>query len=428
MFRVGSGAGSSRAVVTGFIAAAASALCVTAASAADFGYGGDCCADLEERIAELEATTVRKGNRKVSLTISGLVNEQVMFWDDGRTSDVYQTNNTNISSRFRFLGEAQITPDWSAGYMIELEAIAASSLVNQLSDESIGAVRIRKAEWHLKSKTFGKLSVGQGSSSTDDIILATTSGCHPACFSDVGLNGGGFLLRQTDGTLAGTTSMIRVLQGSLDTDRVNRVRYDTPTFAGFTLSASWGEDDMWDAALWYAATLGEFKVVAQGGYFEDSEGDGLNPVASGVPAGIDFSEWKGSASILHQPTGLFVTGAYVHREWDTDLPDYDYWYVRGGISQKYFGLGKTVFYGEYGNGQDGVTGNAAVAADLGLNAVTGSEIDVWGLGLVQHIDAAAMQLYVGYKNFSVDVDGAAADPNLAFEDLDVVFAGAMISF
>ena len=26
---------------------------------------GDCCADLEERIAELESTTVRKGNRKL---------------------------------------------------------------------------------------------------------------------------------------------------------------------------------------------------------------------------------------------------------------------------------------------------------------------------------------------------------------------------
>ncbi|MFW2391305.1 MAG: porin, partial [Methyloceanibacter sp.] len=35
----------------------------TPANAADFG--GDCCADLEERVAELEATTVRKGNKKV---------------------------------------------------------------------------------------------------------------------------------------------------------------------------------------------------------------------------------------------------------------------------------------------------------------------------------------------------------------------------
>lgn len=428
MVQAGWGTRLSRTAITGLFGTIATLTFAATAHAADFGYGGDCCADLEERIAELEVTTARKGNRKVSLTVSGLVNEQVMFWDDGHTSDVYQTNNTNISTRFRFLGQAQISPDASAGYMIELEAIAASSLVNQNSDESIGAVRIRKAEWFLKSNSLGQITVGQGSSSTDDIILASTSGCHPACFSDMGLNGGGFLLRQTDGTLAGTTSMIRVLQGSLDTDRVNRIRYDTPTFAGFRATASWGEDDMWDVALWYAGQLGDFKVVAQGGYFEDTEGDGLNPVASGVPAGIDFSEWKGSASILHQPSGLFLTGMYVHRNWDTTLPDYDFWYVRGGISQKFFGLGKTVLYGEYGNGQDGVTGNAAVAFDLGLTAVTDSDIDVWGIGLVQHIDAAAMQLYVGYKNFSADVDGIAADPNLSFEDLDVVFAGAMISF
>ena len=59
----------------------AGGLSVTSASAADLG--GNCCADLEERIAELEATTARKGNRKVSLTVSGWVAEQVMWWDDG---------------------------------------------------------------------------------------------------------------------------------------------------------------------------------------------------------------------------------------------------------------------------------------------------------------------------------------------------------
>ena len=45
------------------------------AKAADLG--GDCCADLEERVAELEATTARKGNRKMSLTISGQVNRSI---------------------------------------------------------------------------------------------------------------------------------------------------------------------------------------------------------------------------------------------------------------------------------------------------------------------------------------------------------------
>src|SRR5471030_1154146 len=48
-------------------------------AAADLG--DSCCADLEERIAELEAITVRKGNRKVSLTVTGYVTKQVMFWN-----------------------------------------------------------------------------------------------------------------------------------------------------------------------------------------------------------------------------------------------------------------------------------------------------------------------------------------------------------
>ena len=69
------------------IAAVATALMGSSAFAADLG--GNCCADLEERIAELEATTVRKGNRKVSVTVSGFVSHQVMWWDDGIRSDSY---------------------------------------------------------------------------------------------------------------------------------------------------------------------------------------------------------------------------------------------------------------------------------------------------------------------------------------------------
>ncbi len=57
---------------------AAAGVLSTSAYAADLG--GDCCADLEERVAELEATTARKGNRKVSLTISGQVNKMITHW------------------------------------------------------------------------------------------------------------------------------------------------------------------------------------------------------------------------------------------------------------------------------------------------------------------------------------------------------------
>ena len=76
------------------------------AKAADLG--GDCCADLEERVAELEATTARKGNRKVSLTVSGWVNEAIFGWDDGTEQNVYVGTNALEQSRFRFTGSAKI--------------------------------------------------------------------------------------------------------------------------------------------------------------------------------------------------------------------------------------------------------------------------------------------------------------------------------
>src|SRR5262245_26509847 len=87
---------------------------VMPAPAADLG--GNCCVDLEELVAELEATTARKGNRKVSLTISGQVSTAVMFWDDGRRSDAYVVDNTVSRTGFQFDGSAKINPNLTAGF------------------------------------------------------------------------------------------------------------------------------------------------------------------------------------------------------------------------------------------------------------------------------------------------------------------------
>ena len=89
------------------------------AKAADLG--GDCCADLEDRVAELEATTVRKGNKKVSVQIYGKVNYATMFWNDGGEQNTYVVNNYNESTRTGIKGSAKIAGDWSAGYRLEWE-------------------------------------------------------------------------------------------------------------------------------------------------------------------------------------------------------------------------------------------------------------------------------------------------------------------
>jgi len=106
----------------------------TSASAADLG--GNCCADLEERVAELEATVARKGNRKVSLTISGWVAEQITWWDDGVESNAYVTGiGTTLSSHFKMTGEAQIRSGLSAGYVLHVEVNSAEPLaIDQNTD------------------------------------------------------------------------------------------------------------------------------------------------------------------------------------------------------------------------------------------------------------------------------------------------------
>ena len=77
------------------------------AKAADLG--GDCCSDLEERVAELEATTVRKGNKKVSVTLYGQLNRAVLWWDDHVESNTYSVDNNYESSRF---GLKRFGQDW----------------------------------------------------------------------------------------------------------------------------------------------------------------------------------------------------------------------------------------------------------------------------------------------------------------------------
>ncbi|MEO1205802.1 MAG: porin [Pseudomonadota bacterium] len=408
--------------VAALVAVAGVAAGAVSASAADFG--GDCCADLEERVAELEATTARKGNRKVSLTIYGQVNTAVMFWDNGKESNAYVVDNDISSTRFGFKGKAKITPEWSAGYKIEIETeSAASNAVDEANDDSNG-INLRKAEWSLKSKTYGKVTVGQGGFANDGITHIDLSGTNViAQFDDLKF---GERLDPRSVTSAGGRGDYDdyTRGGPYEFNRGNRIRYDSPTFAGFIVSAAWGEDDAWDVALRYAGSFGDFKLAAGVAYGETTDGTGSlsnDNVCAGPPEGGDCENIdvvNGSASLLHNPTGLFVTAAFGYRVIEnlTNADETNTTYaIRGGISQKFIPLGKTAFYGEYQ-----LMENDDFRGALGVN----SEAEIIGGGIVQKIDAAAMELYIGYRHVEVE-DNVIGN---SFDDLDVVTTGARIKF
>ncbi|MDX2158863.1 MAG: porin [Hyphomicrobiaceae bacterium] len=449
------------------------------ANAADLG--GDCCADLEERVAELEATTVRKGNRKVSLQISGIVGHQVMWWDDGGMSDAYIGDGGNIFSRFRFTGSAKISPSLTAGFTYEFAANANSiTAANQLNGgDDLGAsgatgagsdcangstggcATLRDSTVWLRHNHLGMVRIGQGSTATDNLVLIDLGARSSAGTPDIGLYNGAFRLRNLNGSLTGSAGAIgsdgvgtnaitwnNLITGaeSWDTFRRNHVLYETPTLAGFTLQAAVAEDNYWDVALRYAGEFGGFRLAGGIGYREDTEFNAPVQFAGVAPNALCLTNCErkesavlGSASIMHIPTGLFLTGAAGQRERDGGITDTNigtvdnrkadssFWHISAGISQNFFGIGRTVIFGEYSNASD--------AARMTFNDVISSDMDHWGVGVNQYIDAAgAMEIFATYKHFDAEITrniGTLAAPvagKLNFQDFQTVIVGTRINF
>jgi predicted porin len=404
------------------------------ASAADLG--GDCCADLEERIAELEATTARKGNRKVSLTVSGWVNQAVFFWDDGVESNQYVGTNALEQDRVRFVGEAKIVDGWSAGYNIELGLLGADSKsFSQDSDGNANSVGMRKAYWFLKSKSYGKVAVGQEGTATyhllDDADFTLTR--NVSDYEAAGVAMAKFKIRSNGQFVNGLlwTDLLRGVNNSSpgQNGRRNIVRYDTPEIAGFVGTASWGEDDMWGMGLTYKGELGDFKIVGKVGY-EESTDSNTSPCNTSA-AELSCSWWGAAATVMHTPTGIYVYGGFGEQEDDSEkklnpaaVEDDTAWYLQVGLERKYIHLGKTNIFGEV---REDDAGSNLAKFSTGTNFVKSSDIEFWAAGIVQNIEAADMSLYLVYRH----AEGSfldSANVRRSLDDFDMVISGAKINF
>ncbi|MGD9783481.1 MAG: porin [Hyphomicrobiaceae bacterium] len=422
-------------------AAALAVLLATGAAqhvrAADLG--GDCCADLEERIAELEATTARKGNRKVSLTVAGQVNHAVLFWDDGFERNTYVVGNKNDQSNFSFTGEAEIRKGLRAGYAVTVRIRdSLSDEVDQTTDDGALAFVLWESFWFLESERYGKLSLGQVSRVSDTAPENDLSESGLPGYAGVQDMGGGFFLRLSNGALSAIT--LGDVYNHFNGDTANVVRYDTPVIAGFILSASYGEDDIWDVGLKYEGGFNSVKLAASIAYTHSTDEGGLDGGGD-----VAHETLVGSFAILHEPSGLNALVAAGNRSFDDPVLDADlvqrtpkdasFIYTKLGWLAKLTSLGPTAFYGEYGRFNDFIsTSDTFLPADIGAGGVriTGNTAQVWGFGVVQHIEAAEMQIYAGYRHHDFDFDvvdgGGNAVPVPGIESFQSIVVGSKISF
>jgi hypothetical protein len=154
---------------------------------------------------------------------------------------------------------------------------------------------------------------------------------------------------------------------------------------------------------------------------------------------------------------------------DSDLlPDTNAWGVKPFWRKAWMPLGATVLYGEFaqyndffgnisgadlcaagttvtvnnqtpppatavvgGTSPGGLVGAPVCGAAVGGLFVTDSEVQRWGLGVVQEIDSAAMHVWLRWQHQDLDVsfvDGTGVGRNQGFEDFDFIQAGGVIFF
>jgi hypothetical protein len=460
---------------------AAIALFVTgpkSASAADLG--DSCCADLAERIAELEATAARKSNQKVEVKITGVVNRALLFWNDGVERNVYGVDSPQDGSAITLEGEVEIGRGWKAGYLMGLDTLVASSdTLDQLVDSSGGKVEVSDSYWWISHERYGTVRLGLTDTASDGVDNINLAESDAAADVEVANWLASFFLRARDGGLLDVRwgDFIPSVAG----DTVNTVTYVSPIVKGFEFSASSGKDDFRDVGLRYSETWAKSIIVrAAIGYYRNTseEPEAIEPLEDeGVGASLAFR---------HIPTGLNIAFNYGWQD-HTDRcaepgavsgkcrGDDGFFYVKGGLVREWLKLGPTALYGEFYRGNRRFNesdpevlgallrapGDFDIDPDnpdptLPAAELKDSSVSVWGFGIVQKIgediligsdepkdpgekkeyagvwEEAPIEVYLGYRHYEIDIDLIASDGASSIgrklKDFDAVMGGAVIRF
>ena len=321
--------------------------------------------------------------------LSGQVSALVMYANDGDKSDLLIGDNDNSSSRIA-IGATETFNDITVGAVFEVEGQMNPSdkmAIEQHDNGDNKLLEIRKFEGYFKGG-FGKVSLGQGSGAADGTTEVDLSGTSVALFSLVTATAGG-LEFTTDGVPTGIT--VGKTRNNYDgLSRLQRVRYDSPAFAGFTASASLANGGAMELAAHYEAEFyGNFEVAL--GYVSNQNYNDDN-----------FDQIGGSLSYL-LPFGLNFTVAVSQR--NNTYSDVDPLNYYGKIGYK-FGIHAVAV--EYGVTQD-LNKESYVSSNIGLGYV----VQPW----------KKVELFTAARQYTLDMDGG-SDPDPILQ----IYAGTRIKF
>ncbi len=343
-----------------------------------------------------------------SVRLYGQFNPAIVSVDDGDHTETNLVDNDLSNSR---VGLELLQP-YGQGLMFGFKFETALSLPNSTEYDQDGhsftdgwdRTDIRHVDFWL-SGNWGKVSVGQGSMASDGAAEVDLSYVGTALYAYTADANASFLYRDDFDVLSGPT--IGATTDDFDGSRRARLRYDTPSLAGFTISAAYGRNelahnddaDYYDIAVRYRNTFANGVEFAAGLAYSERNDDGDSRDRNDVIA---------SGSVLLQ-NGLSFTAAAGRRDNDAaGASDPEYYYLKVAYEADWFAFGKTGIGVHYYDGED-------------FNE-DGSDSEVWGIGAVQRIDAWNVDAYLTYQQHSFDGDTE------SYQDVDTVMLGARWKF
>lgn len=360
---------------------------------------------------------------KVKVTLSGQVNRLAGNFGNGAQTRFTSADNDISGSRFRVLGAAKINDEFSAGTRIEVAVRSNSTADTEVNtkEQSSSALSIRWIDFSLKSNTVGTLFMGKGSMFSDESSERDLSGTYVA----TGASGpeqlatGMKFVNNTTGLNTGP-QIGDVYSGMPGLRRLDRVRYDTPSFYGFTLGSSFATGGGWDAGLNYAGDIEGTKIQGSLAY---ARRNGPAAITSGAfNGGTNFDnaykQVDGSLSV-RIPLGLSLTGGFGDRKvQQTGRKRAKMWYGKLGYDHKFFDIGTSAFSIDYGQTKD-LANNTSNVTTSGLYG----RAKTYSFAFVQQLDGYGVELYATVRRFKFD-----SSNGTNFRPITMYLAGGRLKF
>ena len=358
--------------------------------------------------APVSAGTVSNSNDTASVTLSGHFNKAVLWMNDGEASRVSIVGNNNSRTRGRIVVKGKLNEAVSYTALSEwgMESNTSSTVSPGGSDATASPEIGSDAQFdqrhtmvRMSHKSFGSIRLGQTSEANDGITENNMTGASDVVYGGNTVVGNGIALRldsAAGSTVASSTTVGDFVVAGGEGGRTDTIRYDTPSFAGFSAAASFQGDQSFSYGVRYGGKFGGIKVKA-----------GYGGTVEGGSASANELSHGGSVALGHD-SGLNLRASGGVQTKEANGAD-NSWNLSfgGGYKANLVSAGSTNFAVDWTRFH-----NASTDAD---------EMDLLSIGVEQETDAG-VKFYLGYQLFSAE------QGIVEYDNASTVMAGTKVFF